>query len=169
MPKRKYEWSIFDLVAAGAIDGLLTAGGYTNVLVAKIMGQSVSYNRVRDLRMGEKGPARLSEFIQICFICGVDPDTILGRIVRMAQKGWPETMRDDIDSIEKLTIRSASEEFARTRVIDSSQYEAADARGPASDDLFSLDEYRAMHVSELGLAAKHGDTDAERDEYEAEP
>ena len=31
------------------------------------------------------------------------------------------------------------------------------------------DSYRAMHTSELGLAAKRGDTDTEQDEYEAEP
>ena len=30
-------------------------------------------------------------------------------------------------------------------------------------------EYRAFHVSDLGLAAKHGDTDAEREAYEEEP
>lgn len=37
------------------------------------------------------------------------------------------------------------------------------------DDLMNSDSYRALHVSDLGLAAKHGDTDTEQDEYEAEP
>lgn len=37
------------------------------------------------------------------------------------------------------------------------------------DDLMNSDSYRALHVSDLGLAAKHGDTDSEQDEYEAEP
>ncbi|MCI1660914.1 MAG: hypothetical protein LKK45_09220 [Bifidobacterium psychraerophilum] len=31
------------------------------------------------------------------------------------------------------------------------------------------DTYRAMHVSDLGLAAKHGDTDGEQEAYEVEP
>ncbi|MFT8531727.1 helix-turn-helix domain-containing protein [Bifidobacterium aquikefiri] len=33
----------------------------------------------------------------------------------------------------------------------------------------TADSYRALHVSDLGLAAKHGDTDAEQEAYEAEP
>jgi hypothetical protein len=33
----------------------------------------------------------------------------------------------------------------------------------------SSDSYRAMHVSDLGLAAKHGDTNGEQESYEAEP
>ncbi len=37
------------------------------------------------------------------------------------------------------------------------------------DDMMNSDSYRAMHVSELGLAAKRGDTDDEQSEYEAEP
>ncbi|MEE8701787.1 hypothetical protein [Bifidobacterium crudilactis] len=41
------------------------------------------------------------------------------------------------------------------------------------DDLLNsraeTDSYRAMHVSDLGLAAKHGDTNGEQEAYEAEP
>jgi hypothetical protein len=33
----------------------------------------------------------------------------------------------------------------------------------------AIDLDHALHVSDLGLAAKHGDTDTEQDEYEAEP
>jgi hypothetical protein len=31
------------------------------------------------------------------------------------------------------------------------------------------DRQRAKHVSDLGLAAKHGDTDGEQEAYEVEP
>lgn len=41
------------------------------------------------------------------------------------------------------------------------------------DDLLNngskTDSFRAMHVSDLGLAAKHGDTDGEQEAYEVEP
>ena len=37
------------------------------------------------------------------------------------------------------------------------------------EDMMNSDVYRAMHVSDLGLAAKRGDTDDEQSEYEAEP
>lgn len=46
---------------------------------------------------------------------------------------------------------------------------ALDLMNAVHKQKFEDDTYRAMHVSDLGLAAKHGDTDGEQEAYEVEP
>ena len=128
MPTRKYEWSNYDIVASEMLDKLIAEANMTNVGVAEFMNDSISYNRVRDIRKRLKAPARLTEFLDICKACQADPIRVLKEIINEASK------RDNKDDLTAET-----------------------------------DSYRAMHVSDLGLAAKHGDVESEQEAYESEP
>lgn len=53
-------------------------------MAAKI-GDIVSYNRIRDIRLGLKAPVRMSEYLAICDACGADPVQTLREIITEAR------------------------------------------------------------------------------------
>lgn len=81
MPTKKYQWSEEDIAAAKILDQIIKKSGKTNVGVAEMLDNAISYNRVRDIRNGFKAPVRLSEFLAICNICNADPITTLQKVV----------------------------------------------------------------------------------------
>ena len=80
-------------------------------MAAKI-GDIVSYNRIRDIRLGLKAPVRMSEYLAICDACGADPVQTLREIITEARHMEPEQQT-------ATTKKPASERF----VVDESTSE----------------------------------------------
>ena len=81
MPTKKYQWTTVDNATAVVISDLMSRTGKTDRGLAEDLDIDISYNRVRDLRLGLKAPARLSEFISICKACKVDPSKKINEIL----------------------------------------------------------------------------------------
>lgn len=81
MPTKKYQWTTVDNATAVVISDLMSRTGKTDRGLAEDLDIDISYNRVRDLRLGLKAPARLSEFISICKACKVDPSEKINEIL----------------------------------------------------------------------------------------
>jgi hypothetical protein len=142
MPRRSYPWRLVDKAAKSRAAKLIDERGLSLRDFADETDGVVKYSRVRDIRLGKSAPMRLSEFLVICDVCGADPILILQQILEDARHG----------------NREAEDSLAENGQIDDS-------------DEFDLSKakYRAMHIDELGLAAKHGDIDAEQQAYEEMP
>ena len=54
--------------------------------MASKIGDIVSYNRIRDIRLGLKAPVRMSEYLAICDACGADPVQTLREIITEARR-----------------------------------------------------------------------------------
>lgn len=80
-------------------------------MAAKI-GDIVSYNRIRDIRLGLKAPVRMSEYLAICDACGADPVQTLREIIT-------EARRMELEQQTATTKKSAGERF----VVDESTSE----------------------------------------------
>ena len=80
-------------------------------MAAKI-GDIVSYNRIRDIRLGLKSPVRMSEYLAICDACGADPVQTLREIIT-------EARRMELEQQTATTKKSAGERF----VVDESTSE----------------------------------------------
>lgn len=80
-------------------------------MAAKI-GDIVSYNRIRDIRLGLKAPVRMSEYLAICDACGADPVQTLREIIT-------EARRMELEQQTASTKKSAGERF----VVDESTSE----------------------------------------------
>lgn len=81
-------------------------------MAAKI-GDIVSYNRIRDIRLGLKAPVRMSEYLAICDACSADPVQTLREIITEARRMEPEQQT-------ATTKKPASERF----VVDGQSPEA---------------------------------------------
>lgn len=80
-------------------------------MAAKI-GDIVSYNRIRDIRLGLKAPVRMSEYLAICDACGADPVQTLREIIT-------EARHMELEQQTATTKKSAGERF----VVDDSTSE----------------------------------------------
>lgn len=80
-------------------------------MAAKI-GDIVSYNRIRDIRLGLKAPVRMSEYLAICDACGADPVQTLREIIT-------EARHMELEQQTATTKKSAGERF----VVDESTSE----------------------------------------------
>lgn len=76
-------------------------------MAAKI-GDIVSYNRIRDIRLGLKAPVRMSEYLAICDACGADPVQTLREIIT-------EARRMELEQQTASTKKPAGERFVDDR------------------------------------------------------
>ena len=117
MPTKKYVWKATDKAASYLIQCLVAEShlGYTGI--ERASNGEIGYNRVRDLCLGLKAPARLSEFLLICDICKADPIIVLRKVLETAA-GQPfipsvDAVMDDVYA-DAVTRAMRKEERARS-------------------------------------------------------
>lgn len=76
----KIDRTRIDARFAAFLDKLLRDRELSNAGVERLTGGRIGYNRVRDLRRGERGPVRLGEYVTLCEALGIDPEGTLGRL-----------------------------------------------------------------------------------------
>lgn len=96
MPTKKYEWKPVDKAAQLIISRLVAKSGLGYTGLERASDGQIGYNRIRDLSLGLKAPARLSEFILICLLCKTDPIEILKEIIKTGDEIKSESISDDI-------------------------------------------------------------------------
>ena len=82
----KIEWDIFDYAARDVLSGLLDELGASYREMENLTQGEVTYSRIRDIKMGNKAPVRLSEFLLICEVCNADPVQTLREIITEARR-----------------------------------------------------------------------------------
>lgn len=127
MPTKRYVWKATDKAASYLIQCLVAEShlGYTGI--ERASNGEIGYNRVRDLCLGLKAPARLSEFLLICDICKADPIIALRKILETAA-GQPFTpsldaVMDDVyaDAVTRSMRKEERARSAEARRLESSQ------------------------------------------------
>ena len=76
--------------------------------MASKIGDIVSYNRIRDIRLGLKAPVGMSEYLAICDACGADPVQTLREIIT-------EARRMELEQQTASTKKPAGERFVDDR------------------------------------------------------
>lgn len=109
---KKFSWSVLDQAAYRKVTQLIKQSGYSDRTMAAKIGDIVSYNRIRDIRLGLKAPVRMSEYLAICDACGADPVQTLREIIT-------EARRMELEQQTATTKKSAGERF----VVDESTSE----------------------------------------------
>lgn len=104
MPRTSYEWDGIDAAAARRMDQIITDSGQNNSRISEHLDNRVSYSRIRDIRLGLKAPLRLSEFVGICRVCGVDPVEMLTEIIDDADRGHGTQPDDTMDDTRQSQI-----------------------------------------------------------------
>lgn len=110
---KKFSWSVLDQAAYRKVTQLIKQSGYSDRTMAAKIGDIVSYNRIRDIRLGLKAPVRMSEYLAICDACGADPVQTLREIIT-------EARRMELEQQTATTKKPASERF----VVDGQSPEA---------------------------------------------
>lgn len=82
----KIKWSACDYAAQGMIDEMLTQLNLSYREIEHRLNGQMSYNRVRDLRLGRRAPVRLSEFMALCELCGVASDDAINELSSRTMK-----------------------------------------------------------------------------------
>lgn len=77
----KIKWSSLDYATRDALSELMEKTGASYREMEDMAKGEITYSRIRDIKMGNKAPARLSEFTTICRICGQNPVPIFQKIV----------------------------------------------------------------------------------------
>lgn len=80
----KIKRTAWDLAAAEFFDSAIESKGLTNKAIERMSDGRMGYNRVRDIRMGLRGPMRLSELITLCMILQISPTETLRKIIARA-------------------------------------------------------------------------------------
>lgn len=98
-----------DDAAAEIFDAAIESRGLTNKGVERLSGGEIGYNRVRDIRIKQRGPIRLSELIALCGAIGLDPAATLRQIVASAAatentQPEPEDQDAPLSSKEVMTM-----------------------------------------------------------------
>lgn len=109
---KKFSWSVLDQAAYRKVTQLIKQSGYSDRTMAAKIGDIVSYNRIRDIRLGLKAPVRMSEYLAICDACGADPVQTLREIIT-------EARRMELEQQTASTKKPAGERF----VVDESTSE----------------------------------------------
>lgn len=110
---KKFSWSVLDQAAYRKVTQLIKQSGYSDRTMASKIGDIVSYNRIRDIRLGLKAPVRMSEYLAICDACGADPVQTLREIIT-------EARRIELEQQTATTKKPAGERF----VVDGQSPEA---------------------------------------------
>lgn len=142
MPTKKYQWTTVDNATAVVISDLMSRTGKTDRGLAEDLDIDISYNRVRDLRLGLKAPARLSEFISICKACKVDPSKKINEILETS-------MHQEI--AKRLVVQSEPEPSATVdpSVSDSSASNASSSSDASSVPPSAADDDYISHIADL--------------------
>ena len=90
----KIEWNSFDYAARDVLDALLDKLGVSYREMENMTQGEVTYSRIRDIKMGNKAPVRLSEFLIICDVCGADPVQTVRGIIAEAKRIEEEQERE---------------------------------------------------------------------------
>lgn len=106
---KPYVWKTADYVAAEMMNRLIGETGLTLYALQEKSGNTIGYNRFRDIQKGLKAPMRLSEFLTICDVCQVDAAETL-RAIR------DEARRRDRMKIEYIDNESPQLNFAIDKV-----------------------------------------------------
>ncbi|MGZ0154518.1 hypothetical protein [Bifidobacterium longum] len=101
---KKFSWSVLDQAAYRKVTQLIKQSGYSDRTMASKIGDIVSYNRIRDIRLGLKAPVRMSEYLAICDACGADPVQTLREIIT-------EARRIELEQQTASTKKPAGERF----------------------------------------------------------
>lgn len=101
---KKFSWSVLDQAAYRKVTQLIKQSGYSDRTMAAKIGDIVSYNRIRDIRLGLKAPVRMSEYLAICDACGADPVQTLREIIT-------EARRIELEQQTATTKKPAGERF----------------------------------------------------------
>ena len=101
---KKFSWSVLDQAAYRKVTQLIKQSGYSDRTLASKIGDIVSYNRIRDIRLGLKAPVRMSEYLAICDACGADPVQTLREIIT-------EARRIELEQQTATTKKPAGERF----------------------------------------------------------
>lgn len=101
---KKFSWSVLDQAAYRKVTQLIKQSGYSDRTMASKIGDIVSYNRIRDIRLGLKAPVRMSEYLAICDACGADPAQTLREIIT-------EARRIELEQQTATTKKPAGERF----------------------------------------------------------
>ena len=112
---KKFSWSVLDQAAYRKVTQLIKQSGYSDRTMAAKIGDIVSYNRIRDIRLGLKAPVRMSEYLAICDACGADPVQTLREIIT-------EARRMELEQQTASTKKPAGERF----VVDDEQARVAE-------------------------------------------
>ena len=112
---KKFSWSVLDQAAYRKVAQLIKQSGYSDRAMAAKIGDIVSYNRIRDIRLGLKAPVRMSEYLAICDACGADPVQTLREIIT-------EARRIELEQQTASTKKPAGERF----VVDDEQARVAE-------------------------------------------
>lgn len=112
---KKFSWSVLDQAAYRKVTQLIKQSGYSDRTMASKIGDIVSYNRIRDIRLGLKAPVRMSEYLAICDACGADPVQTLREIIT-------EARRIELEQQTASTKKPAGERF----VVDDEQARVAE-------------------------------------------
>ena len=101
---KKFSWSVLDQAAYRKVTQLIKQSGYSDRTMASKIGDIVSYNRIRDIRLGLKAPVRMSEYLAICDACGADP-------VQTQREIITEARRIELEQQTATTKKPAGERF----------------------------------------------------------
>lgn len=146
MPTKKYQWTTVDNATAVVISDLMSRTGKTDRGLAEDLDIDISYNRVRDLRLGLKAPARLSEFISICKACKVDPSKKINEILETS-------IHQEI--AKRLVVQSEPEPSA---TVDSSA-SSASSMPPSADSGSAHSASNASSSSDTSVPSSAADDD----------
>ena len=101
----KIEWDIFDYAARDVLSGLLDELGASYREMENLTQGEVTYSRIRDIKMGNKAPVRLSEFIRLSAISHCLPvqalNMVLDRVSELENEEYMSMTQEERDSIKK--------------------------------------------------------------------
>lgn len=144
----KIEWDVFDYAARDVLSGLLDELGASYREMENLTQGEVTYSRIRDIKMGNKAPVRLSEFIRLSAISHCLPvqalNMVLDRVSELENEEYMSMTQEERDSINEI-------------------FEMLKAQQSSDISTDSIDP------STLDLVAKHGDIEREQEAYEEMP
>lgn len=108
---KPYIWKTADYVAAEIMGRLIGETGLTLHALQERSGDTIGYNRFRDIQKGLKAPMRLSEFLTICDVCQVDAAETL-RAIRDEARRREENQKDISTMSDEERIAVAKREYA---------------------------------------------------------
>lgn len=101
----KIEWDIFDYAARDVLSGLLDELGASYREMENLTQGEVTYSRIRDIKMGNKAPVRLSEPIRLSAISHCLPvqalNMVLDRVSELENEEYMSMTQEERDSIKK--------------------------------------------------------------------
>lgn len=138
----KIEWDIFDYAARDVLSDLLDELGASYREMENLTQGEVTYSRIRDIKIGNKAPVRLSEFIRLSAISHCLPvqalNMVLDRVSELENEEYMSMTQEERDSINEI-------------------FEMLKAQQSSAISTDSVDP------STLNLAVKYGDIEAEQE------